>query len=203
VIDDTVDRAIAELAAGGLVVLPTDTVYGLACTPSLESSTRALYNLKGRMSPQPTALLAATVDDLVALIPELRGEAESAIRVLLPGPYTLVVANPARRFPWLCGAKSDTIGVRVPALIGAPRAVLAAVRVIVATSANVAGGPDPRTIDEVPESIRQGVAVSIDEGPLPGVPSTVIDLTGAAPVLLREGAAPFEEARVRIARGDV
>jgi L-threonylcarbamoyladenylate synthase len=106
----------------------------------------------------------------------------------LPGPYTLVFSNPARRYQWLTGSRPDTIGVRVSILPAPAHAVVAAVGSVVATSANHTGGADPRTLADVPEDIRSGVAAEIDAGPLPGQPSTVIDFTVPEPVIIREGA---------------
>jgi L-threonylcarbamoyladenylate synthase len=189
-----VDEAVAAIRAGRLAVVPTDTVYGLATSPYSEAPVRRLYRAKGREAVQPTALVAADVDMLLECVPELRGRAGTIARSLLPGPYTLVLPNPARRFRWLTGSRPDTIGVRVPALDGPASEVLSRVGAMVATSANVPGGLDPRTIDEVPEQIRSAVDSIVDAGPLPGTPSTVIDFTGTEPVVLREGAVPAHEA---------
>ena len=101
--------------------------------------------------------------------------------------------NPARRFPWLLGA-GEAIGVRVPALDGDALELLTRAEALVATSANLPGGPDPRTVDEVPEEIRRAAHAIVDAGPLPGTPSTVIDLTGREPLVLREGAVSAEVA---------
>lgn len=188
-----VERAVEAIRADGLVVIPTDTVYGLACAAA-EEPTRRLYALKGRTAIQPTALVVASVRVLEELVPELPDSAAAAAHALLPGPYTLVVPNPARRFGWLTGERSETLGVRVPAVSGPGRAVLDAVGAVVATSANLPGGPDPRRPDDVPPEIAAGVAVVLDGGELPGAPSTVIDLTGGEPVVLREGAVPAAEA---------
>ena len=73
---------------------------------------------------------------------------------LLPGPYTLILPNPGRRFPWLAGSRPETIGVRIPALAGAVREVLSRVGALAATSANMPGEPDPRTLDQVPGQLR-------------------------------------------------
>lgn len=195
---DVVERAVAALAAGRLVVLPTDTVYGLAATAHEEDAARRLYGLKGRDEIQPTALMASSVDVLLDCVPELRGRPEAILRALLPGPFTLVLPNPAHRFPWLNGTRQDTIGVRVPALSGPGAAVLEGAGVIVATSANLAGGLDPRAPGDIPQAVRDGVAEVVDGGMLPGVPSTVIDFTGVEPVVLRRGAADVDEALARI-----
>lgn len=185
-----VDEAIAAIQAGELVVIPTDTVYGLACTPHDEELVRVLSKLKGRPLDQPIAVVAASVDRLLECVPELRGRADAIARGLLPGPYTLVLPNPARRFAWLTGGRPDTIGIRVPELAGRGRDVLDGVGAVAATSANRHGDEDPRRLDEVPPEILAGVAVAVDGGELPGTPSTVLDLTGPGPRVLREGAVP-------------
>jgi L-threonylcarbamoyladenylate synthase len=187
------DELIAALRAGRPVLFPTDTVYGLASLPT-EEAVNALYALKGRRPEQPTALLAASVDQLVAVVPELDRRALDSV---LPGPYTLVLANPARRYAWLAGDRTDAIGVRVPVLSGAATAVLDAVGCIAATSANDPGGPDPLTLADIPVRLRDACP-ALDEGALGGVPSTVVDLTGPEPRVLREGAVPAAEAVAKL-----
>jgi L-threonylcarbamoyladenylate synthase len=189
---------VEALRAGEPVVLPFDTVYGLAAEPYRVESTRRLYELKGRTETQPIALVALDVDVLLECIPELRGRAATRARQLLPGPYTLVLPNPAGRFRWLTGTNPEAIGVRVPQLTGPGRDVLERVRAVVATSANLPGEPDPRRLDDVPDRIRNGAAAVVDGGELPGTPSTVVDLTGAEPAILREGAVPAEEVLRRL-----
>jgi L-threonylcarbamoyladenylate synthase len=193
---EAVARVIRD---GALAVLPTDTVYGLVCTAFSRQSAADLYRLKGRSEIQPTALVAASVDELVRCLPEFHGRVAEIARALLPGPFTLVVPNPSRHFGWLSEARPDTIGVRVPALAGPTAEILDRLGVIVATSANLAGGRDPRRLDEVPPRIRSGVAVAVDGGELPGTPSTVVDVTGPEPVILRVGAADPDAVLARIA----
>ena len=127
-------------------------------------------------------------------MPELHGRTGTILRAILPGPYTLVVPNPAHRYRWLTGSRPDTLGVRVPVLPEQASWIVERVGAIVATSANLAGGPDPRRLEDVPEEIRSRVAVAVDGGELPGTPSTVLDLTGDDPVVLREGAVAAEDA---------
>jgi L-threonylcarbamoyladenylate synthase len=189
-----VERAIAAIRAGGVVVIPTDTVYGLAASGESEEAARAVYRLKGRDEIQPTALLAASVDLLLARLPELPADVVRVVRALLPGPFTLVVPNPSGRYGWLTGASVASLGVRVPALGGAGAEVLDAVETLVATSANLPGGSDPRTLADVPVALRDGAGAIVDGGTLPGVPSTVLDLTGPEPVVLRRGAVPAARA---------
>lgn len=166
--------AVAALRAGEAVILPTDTVYGLCALPEHQE---VLYELKGRDRSKPVAQLAADVDALVAALPGLdRGVLER----YLPGAYTLVVGDPP-------------LGVRVPDLPQAAVAVVRAVGVVAATSANLSGGPDPRRVEDVPEEIRAACGAIFDAGELPGIPSTVIDLTGDEPRVLRQGAGPLPE----------
>jgi L-threonylcarbamoyladenylate synthase len=183
-----IDEAVVAIRTGEPVVLPTDTVYGLCADPFHEDPVRRLYRLKGRDDLQPTAIVAADEAALLDAIPELSG------RPLLRGPFTLILPNPGRRFPWLTGDRPETIGVRIPTLSGEVAEVLQQVGAVAATSANRPGGPDPRSVDEIPEELRDGCAAIIDAGRLPGTPSTVIDLTGGEPVVLREGAVPAGEA---------
>ena len=193
-----VDEAVEAIRAGRPVVLPTDTVYGLCTTPYRAQPVEQLYRLKGRNEQQPVALLAPDLDTLLECVPELRGRAGSIARALLPGPLTLVVPNPAWRFQWLNGARPDAIGVRVPELEANAKAVLRRIGAVAATSANLTGGPDPKSLDEVPHEIRTGAAVAIDGGELPGIPSTVVDLTGPEPQILREGALSAAEVLERL-----
>jgi tRNA threonylcarbamoyl adenosine modification protein (Sua5/YciO/YrdC/YwlC family) len=196
----TIDEAVAAIQAGGVVVLPTDTVYGLVASPYREEPTRRLYRLKGRDESTPTALICSDLDMLFECVPELRGPARRLARALLPGRYTLVFPNPAQRFPWLTGSSPGTIGVRVPDLPEPGRTVLERVGALIGTSANLRGGPEPTRPEEVPEEIRAGCDVFLEGGDLSGVPSTVLDLTGPEPKVLREGAVPGVEAVAEAAR---
>jgi L-threonylcarbamoyladenylate synthase len=164
------EQAVAALRAGRAVILPTDTVYGLCALPEHED---VLYELKGRDRSKPVALLASDVDALVAAVPGLD---PSVLEEYLPGAYTLIVGK---------------VGVRVPNLPSAATEVVRAVGVVAATSANLAGGPDPRRVEDIPEEIRAACGAIVDAGELHGVPSTVIDLTGEEPRVLRQGAGPL------------
>ena len=163
---------MAALRAGRAVILPTDTVYGLCALPEHEG---VLYELKGRDRSKPLALLAADIDALLAALPGLD---RSILERYLPGPFTLVVG---------------TAGVRVPELPPSAAGVVRAVGVVAATSANLTGGPDPRRVEDVPEEIRSACGAIVDAGELPGVPSTVVDLTGPEPRVLRQGAGLLPE----------
>lgn len=183
-----VEQAVAALRAGEPVILPTDTVYGLCAAPE---HARRLAELKGRPGSMPVALLCADVERLVELVPEAAG-----YEAVLPGPYTLIVPNPTGRLPELGGM--ETIGVRVPVLPDEGRAVLDRVGAVAATSANRHGDTDSRRLQDVPAEIRRACGAEVDGGELPGIPSTVIDVTGPEPRVLREGAVPAAEALRRL-----
>lgn len=193
-----VAAAVAAIRAGTPVLLPADGVYGL-CSSVDEDAVRRLYALKGRAELQPTAVIAAGIDALLELVPELPDRSETVVRALLPGPFTLVLPNPARRLPWLNGGSPETIGVRVPVLPDAAQRVLDEVRAVAATSANEPGEPAAASLDEVPQRVREGCCAEVDAGRLPGIASTVLDLSGEEPRVLREGAASSDEALARVA----
>jgi L-threonylcarbamoyladenylate synthase len=194
-----VNDAVEALRAGKPVILPTDTVYGLCALAHSSGPTERLYALKGRDPSQPSALLAADLDMLYEAVPELRGRSAAISAALLPGPYTLVLPNPARRFAWLTGSSPEAIGVRVPTLPEVAALVVTETGCVVATSANLAGGPDPRRLDEVSPELLAQVGAAVDAGELAGTPSTVLDFTGAEPRVIREGAAPAAAALERVA----
>jgi L-threonylcarbamoyladenylate synthase len=187
----SVEEVASAIAAGRLVVVPTDTVYGLACRPDREEAVRALSALKGRTAEQPIALVASSVDELVELVPAVEG------RPVPRGPFTVVLPNPERRLPWLAGARPETIGVRIPDVTGVAADLLVRVGAVAATSANLHGGADPRRLADVPDELLDAVVAVLDGGELPGTPSTVVDLTGPEPIVLREGAVPAAEALAR------
>ena len=190
--------AAAAIRAGQPVIIPTDTVYGLVSSAYEPQATERLYKLKGRAPSQPSALLAADLDMLFDCLPELSERDVVIVRALLPGPFTLVLANPARRYRWITGENPETIGVRVTQLPDAADRILSHVGCVVATSANLAGGPDARRIEDIAAEILKGASAVVDAGELPGTPSTVLDFTGAEPRVLREGAASSAEAIGRV-----
>jgi L-threonylcarbamoyladenylate synthase len=196
-----VDEAVDAIRSGRLAVVPTDTVYGLVTTPYRAEAVERLYRAKGRDAAQPTAIVASDLDMLFECVPELRGRAGVLARALLPGPFTLVLPNPARRYRWLTGTTPEAIGVRVPELDGPGADVLARAGAVAATSANLRGGTDPRRLADVPEELRSACAALVDGGELPGTPSTVVDLTGGEPRVLREGAVPADQVLARVRAG--
>jgi len=195
-----VEDAIAALQAGDLVVLPTDTVYGLCASAHNAPAVARINELKRRPS-QSIAIVAATTEALIECVPEFRFGWKTLLEELLPGPYTFVLPNPKRRMPRLSPGREETIGVRVPELPEPSRKVLEQFGVVAASSANHHGEPDPRTVEQIPEEIRAAAGAVLDAGELPGTPSTVIDFSGAVPRVLREGAGDSERALALFARG--
>jgi L-threonylcarbamoyladenylate synthase len=182
------------IAVGGIAVFPADTVYGLACEPDSKEAVQRLYLLKRRRPDKPAAVMFFALDLALAALPELGPRTGVALRALLPGGVTLLLPNPARRFPLACGPEGETIGLRVPAWPPA-LAALAEVRwPVLQSSANEAGGSDARRLADVPEAIRRRADLVLDGGELPGTPSTVIDLRGyegdGSWSIVREGAVP-------------
>ena len=146
-------EAVVVLEAGGLVVLPTDTVYGLCAAPRSAAAIARIDELKGR-TKQPIALVAASAQALVECVPELAGRWQKLLEGLLPGPYTLVLPNPERRLPWLSPGREATIGVRIPELPELARELLGQFGAVAATSANRHGEADPRSLEQIPAEIR-------------------------------------------------
>jgi L-threonylcarbamoyladenylate synthase len=166
----------AAIARGGVGIFGADTVYGLACDPESAAAVRRIYELKGRPPAKPAAVIWFASAALERDLPELGERTAAALRSLLPGPFTLLVPNPQRRFPLACGPDPETLGVRVPAL-DPQRAALAAIeRPLLQTSANLAGGREARELAEVPAAIRAGADAELDAGRLAGTASTVLDL---------------------------
>jgi L-threonylcarbamoyladenylate synthase len=160
------------LAAGGLVLFPADTVYGLACDPANRFAVERLYLLKRRPLEKPSAVMFFDVGLALAALPEVGARTRDAIGRLLPGGVTLLLPNPLGRFPLACGGDPATLGLRVPSV-----EALAGVRwAALQSSANRAGGADPRRLADVPELIRAAADLVIDGAELPGTPSTVVDL---------------------------
>ena len=175
------------LRAGALAILPTDTVYGIGCAASDREACARLYACKSRPADQPTAVVLGSVGGLLAALPELDPRTAERCGRVLPGAVTLIVRNPARRFAHLCGATPEQIGVRVPVLLPEVARLADAVGGLALTSANLRGEAPPARLPDVPDELRRLCAVEVDGGGLAGMPSSVIDVTGAEPVVLRRG----------------
>ncbi len=180
------------VAAGGVAVFPTDTVYGICCDPESERAARRLYALKGRPASRPAAVMCFSLEPALELLPEMKHDERVALAALLPGPVTLLLANPARRFAPACRVDPATLGLRVPQLPEPLQALTSLSLPVMQSSANISGQPDARTLEQVPQSMRDGADLVLDGGVLPGRPSTVIDLRDYSAErrwhVLREGA---------------
>jgi tRNA (cmo5U34)-methyltransferase len=131
-----------------------------------------LYALKRRSLSKPSAVMFFDLSLALAALPDLGERTRNALTRLLPGPVTVLLPNPAGRFPLACGSDPSTLGLRVPQVER-----LAAVSwPVLQSSANLAGGPDPRRLSDVPEALRSGADLVLDGGELAGVASTVVDL---------------------------
>jgi L-threonylcarbamoyladenylate synthase len=161
------------IAAGGVAVFPADGLYGLACDPLDAAAIERIHEIKGRDDGKPSAVLYFSPLAMRELVEGLGPRTRVAAGRLLPGPVTLVVANPQRRYPLACREDVERLGVR---LIGGPLA--GAMCPILQTSANLSGEPAPPRFADVPETIVAQVELAIDGGELTGLPSTVVDLTG-------------------------
>jgi L-threonylcarbamoyladenylate synthase len=191
------------MSVGGVAVFPADTVYGLACDPSNRIAVERLYEFKRRPLDKPSAVMFFALDVALEALPELGERTRAAMRRLLPGGVSLLLPNPAERFPLACGADASTLGVRVVSI-----PVLEGVRwPVLQSSANLSGGPDPRRLEDVPEVLRRRADMVVDGGDLPGTSSTVVDLTGyeqggaEAVSIIRRGAVS-DEAIAAAVQGD-
>jgi len=167
-------RALTHTVAGGGVALfPADGLYGLACDPLRADAIARLHRLKGRDDDKPSAVLFFSPLILRELISSLGERTRAALAALLPGPATVVVHNPERRYPLACREDPERLGVR---LIDGPLAGVATP--IFQSSANPSGGSAPASLEDVEETILEGADLAVDGGELPGAPSTVVDVTG-------------------------
>ena len=192
--EGAVQQAAAVLASGGTVLLPTDTVYGVAALPMLPGATRQLFDLKDRNSDQPIAVLVADIDQALELVEDPSEAVARWMATLWPGPLTLVLARSPEALPMDLGGEADTIGVRCP---DHPfvRALAAEVGPIATTSANRSGEPTPTSAAEAAAALVGEVDLVVDGGPAGTLASSVVDASLATWQLLREGAISADQLR--------
>lgn len=182
-------RAALErtIAASGVAVFPADGLYGLACDPLDAGAISHIHALKGRDDGKSSAVMYFSPLALRELVAGLGPRTAAAVSALLPGPVTLVVANPEHRYPLACREDRERLGVR---LIAGPLA--GAMCPVFQTSANLSGEPAPGSFAGVPEAILAGADLAIDGGELTGLPSTVVDIAAIEEdggwTILRQGA---------------
>jgi L-threonylcarbamoyladenylate synthase len=194
-------RAALERTVGadGVAVFPADGLYGLACDPMSAGAIERIHRIKGRDDGKPSAVMYFSPLAMRELVAAVGPGARDAMAALLPGPVTLVVANPERRYPLAAREDLERLGVR---LIEGPLA--GAMCPVFQTSANRSGQAAPASFTQIEAEILDGADLAIDGGELPGEPSTVVDVTGLDSEgdggweVLREGALPAQEVAARL-----
>jgi L-threonylcarbamoyladenylate synthase len=185
------------IGGGGVALFPADTVYGLGCDPLNAAAIERIHAIKGRDEGKPSAIMYFSPLMMRELLGSLGERARAAVGALLPGPVTLVVANPDRRYPLAGGDDPERLGVR---LIAGPLG--GASVVVFQTSANRSGEAAPSRFEAIDPEIVAAVDLAIDGATLGGKPSTVVDLTALDVrgdwAILREGAVAAEEIRASI-----
>ncbi len=183
-----IEKACEHLGQGGIIIVPTDTVYGLACKAADEGALGRIYLLKNRPTESPLQLLLAEpagVGDYAASVPEY---AWKLMEQLWPGGLT-VVLKAVEGLPRQLAGPKGTVGLRVPALPSLQELISRSGGALAATSANISGQRSPWSVEEIPRRIQTGVQYVIDTGALkPVAASTVVDCTGERPRQLRAGA---------------
>jgi L-threonylcarbamoyladenylate synthase len=159
------------IGSGGVAVFPADGLYGLACDPLDADAIARIHRIKGRDEGKSSAVMYFSPLAMRELVAGLGPRTAAAISALLPGPVTLIVANPGHRYPFACREDADRLGIR---LISGPLA--GAMCPVFQTSANVSGRFAPANLEQVPAEILEHVDLVIDAGTLPGLPSTVVDI---------------------------
>jgi L-threonylcarbamoyladenylate synthase len=178
-----IQEAARVLKGGGLVIMPTDTVYGLAADPGNPAAVRKLYAAKGRDSGKPIALLAAEVSDVRRFAPSLTPAEQALAQRWWPGPLTLVLETP-----------SGPEGFRVPDCRPARELIRQAGGILRVTSANLSGDPPALTAEQAREALEASVDFVVDGGPIQGgQPSTVVKVEDRAPRILRAGALDMDQ----------
>jgi L-threonylcarbamoyladenylate synthase len=184
-----VARAALEryIGDGRVVVFPADTLYGLACDPLNAAAVERIHAIKGRDEGKPSAVMYFSPLAMRELVAGLGSRARDAVGALLPGPVTLVLPNPQRRYPLASRGDPERLGVRL-----IEGSLAGAMTPIFQTSANRSGEPPPTSFQEVDSAIRDAADLAIDAGELIGEPSTVVDLTDLDSsgrwAILRDGA---------------
>jgi L-threonylcarbamoyladenylate synthase len=170
---DVARAALEEcIASGGVAIFPADGLYGLACDPLDPDAIARIHRIKGRDEGKSSAVLYFSPLAIREMVESLGPRTRAAVSRLLPGPVTLVVANPGHRYPLACREDPNRLGLR---LIGGP--LSGAACPLFQTSANLSGEPAADSFAEIPEAVVGAVDVAIDGGELTGLPSTVVDLT--------------------------
>jgi len=191
--DSVFSRCREVIRAGGVIVYPTDTLYGLGADPKNPDAVRKVFTIKGRQTDQPILLLIGDADEVRDWAAEVTPQAEGLMKKFWPGPLTLVFKAKPEVMTELTGG-ARTIGLRVPGN-ALTRQLLASLGIaLTGTSANITGRPGPRTALEAAGAIGEMVDMVLDGGVTEGDdPSTVVDVSTDEPKVIREGAIPSRE----------
>ena len=187
------EAAVQCLRNGGVAAVPTDTLYGLAADAFNAEAVERVFAIKERPEGMALPVLLAGADQLAAVVNRVPVAVGPLAEAHWPGPLTLILERNEALPPRLT-AGGATVAVRVPDH-PVPRELARRLeRPITGTSANISGAPDPRTLEELRQQVGDRVDCLIEEGPAPaGTASTIVDLSGGEPRLVREGAIPFTE----------
>jgi L-threonylcarbamoyladenylate synthase len=199
--DDAIDRATAALQGGELVVIPTDTVYGVAADAFSPTGTRRVFQAKRRSRTFPLPVLIRSPKQLAGLTTSVPASAEPLMAAYWPGPLTIVVAAEPH-LSWDLGDNQGTVAVRMP-FDDVALDVIRAVGPLAVTSANLSGHPPATTAEAARRQLTDSVRYYLDAGPRnTRQPSTIVDLTRAEPHILREGVLAGEQV-LAVARGEI
>lgn len=187
----TVEKAIAALKAGELAVLPTETVYGIFADATNEAAVQKLYAVKGRPVEKALNMNVADYDTILKYSLHQPAYLEKLVQTFLPGPLTIILEASPEVPEWIHVGKT-TVGFRMPS-IPATQEVIKALGVLVGPSANLTGSPSPRFYDDLTSAILDKAAVALQDDSVYGLDTTILDLSGEMPKILRQGAITAQE----------
>jgi tRNA threonylcarbamoyl adenosine modification protein (Sua5/YciO/YrdC/YwlC family) len=181
-------RAADLLAAGGLVIYPTDTVYGLGCSVARKDAIERIHLIKRQRTDRPFSFVCSDLTH-IAEYAHVGNAAFKIMKRLIPGPYTFILpAARMKQLPKILVSKRKTVGIRVPESPVTLEIVKALGHPILSTSVSLPDGRLLNNPEEIREQFNSAVDLILDGGPLASAQSTVLDLTGDAPVVVRQGA---------------
>lgn len=187
----TVEKAMAALKAGELAVLPTETVYGIFADATNEAAVQKLYAVKGRPVEKALNMNVADYDTILKYSVHQPAYLEKLVQTFLPGPLTIILEASPEVPEWIHVGKT-TVGFRMPS-IPATQEVIKALGVLVGPSANLTGSPSPRFYDDLTSAILDKAAVALQDDSVYGLDTTILDLSGEMPKILRQGAITAQE----------
>jgi len=190
-----IEMASELIAQGGVVAIPTDTVYGVAASLSHPDALRRIYEIKGRDRAKPLPILVSSTESLARLVPEIDPDIALLLNLYWPGPLTVVLES-STGMPAEVRASDDTIGVRLPNHMLAIELIERAGGAVACTSANISGHDPAASAQDVLATLGPALDGVVEGGIAPGgVPSTVIRIAGGEILTLREGPIPIEHIR--------